>query len=462
MDSGLQISDLQSHILGIPLDIQGIALFGGKGGAKSWALMLLANQWGELYGPKARCLILRRHYPDLEGLVAAGMDILSCLYGPKAARRMYNGSDSFFKLPNGSYIQLGGLHHELDHLRYRGRSWNFLGIDEFPQYDGPRLPNMIRAELRAAEPIKPRIVYTGNPGLQGHDYVERTFIRTPWEPWIEAETGLKWIYVPSTAFDNPFIDPVEHERQIAAIAQYDKDLAEALQTGDFSAIKGGEFFGDAWKERYSVIDDWHTLPDYSWAYKLAADHGGGSAPTACLFFALALESAYDERGNFFPRGSLVIFDEHHDAIEGSWNETLGWPISKNCEAICRIADSYEMRASGLVDPQVCQDHGDDNKLIDTYTDNGVHLTPWPKHRRSAGAALVRELMHHAAPPEHRTKPGLYVTRRCKGFLGTVPRLPRDKRDRTDVDTTAADHWYDALRGAAHYRRKAFTVEELLV
>lgn len=461
--SELRISTFQQNLLSLPLDIQGIFLPGGKGGAKSYGAMLLAFQWCDLYREKARVLVLRRHYPDLEGLVAAGLSILTDIYGGKAARKMWNGSDYFFRLPNGGYVQLGGLGHEHDALRYRGRSWNMLVVDEVAMYSGPKLPNLVRAELRGGPGVRPRIVYTANPGLEGHDWLDREFIRNhkSWVPWTERETGLTWITCPSTAADNPFLDFEEHHRQIAAIAQNDKDLALALQTGDWGALKSGEFFGGAWKERNSVIRDWPFLPDYGWRYFLSIDHGGGSAPTVALFCALAMEWAYGPFNDQFPAGSLVIFDEVTDAVEGDWNETEGHSIAKNCDAIKETADFYEMKPSGLIDPQVDQDHGDDTKLHDAYTANGVSVTGWKKHRREAGAALVRELMHHAARPSHRSRSGLYVCQRCHGTLGTLPLLPRSRTNRNDVDTNSADHWFDALKGAAHYKRESFSFGKLV-
>jgi hypothetical protein len=458
----LTISEFQECALDLPLDMQIIPLLGGKGGGKSHLLCLFAIQWGDIHHEKARVLMLRKHYPDLEGLVATMMSILADLYGGKEARKMYNGSDNFFKLPNGAFIQLGGLALELDHLRYRGRNWNMLIVDEAPMYPGPKLINLVRAELRGGEGMLPRFVFSGNPGLEGHDWIERRFLRNkkPWEPWTEPETGLKGITIPSTARDNPFLDHEEHMRQIAAIAQNDKELAEALQTGNWGAITSGEFFGDCYSAVSTIINDWPELPNYGWSYFWALDHGGGSSPTAALACALAMEGATGPWGDYFPRGSLVVLDEVHDAVVGDWTETLGNSIAANCEQIKRTADKYDMRAQGIVDPQVNQDHGDDSKLIDTYTANGVSLTPWPKHLRANSASVIRELMHHARR-EERKKPGLYITRRCQATLATVPLVPRDRRKRDVPQDGGADHWLDALAGAAMHRRDRFTITELI-
>lgn len=460
--SEIQISHRTAALLEVPHSIQGFAHFGGKGSAKTSDLALMNLQWCELLGDKARCLILRRHYPDLEGVTTILMSFLADIYGAKQARRLYNGSDNYFRLPNGGFIQMGGLFQELDCLRYRGRNWNMLSVDEYPQYDGPKLVNRVRAELRGGPGVRPRVLLTGNPGLAGHDHTFKTFIkgRVPWQPWTEEHTGLRWITIPSNASENPFLDHEEHMKQIAAIAADDPDLAKALQTGDFTAIKGGEFFGTAWNEKASVIPAWPLLPDWNFKFFLSLDHGGGSAPTVALFCALAMEDAYGPHGDIFPRGSLIIFDEVHDAVDGSWNETLGYSIAKNCESIKQRADEYDMRASGLGDPQILQDHGAATKLHDEYSSNGVSLNPWRKQRREQGGTIVRELMHHSRPPHDRRRPGLYVTTNCAGFLGTVPFIARDRNNRSQPATDGADHWYDACAGAAAHKRESFAITEL--
>jgi len=238
MGSELQISKRTEWLLTLPLEIQGIAHFGGKGSAKTADMCLAAIIWTDIYGDKARCLILRRYERELEGIVTMFTMFLMTIYyqgsGDKErtatanlVKKMFNGSDMQFRLPNGGFIQLGGMEREADHLRYRGRNWNWLGVDEYPQYEGPKLINLVRAELRGAPGIKPRVFLTGNPGLKGHDSVNRNFIKgkKPYQPWTEPETGLTWVTVPSNASENPFLDAEEHHRQISIIAQNDPDLA---------------------------------------------------------------------------------------------------------------------------------------------------------------------------------------------------------------------------------------------
>lgn len=58
---------------------------------------------------------------------------------------------------------------------------------------------------------------------------------------------------------------------------------------------------------------------------------------------------------------------------------------------------------------------------------------------------MRRLLSHAGSPD---RPGLYVARRCRYFLGTVPMLARNPKRIEDVGTTGPDHGADAIRTGA--------------
>jgi hypothetical protein len=51
----------------------------------------------------------------------------------------------------------------------------------------------------------------------------------------------------------------------------------------------------------------------------------------------------------------------------------------------------------------------------------------------------------AATRDKTSAPRLYVSRRCKSTIQTLPMLPRDDTRIEDVDTSANDHAADALR-----------------
>ena len=474
----IRLNPRTDWLLSVPLSVQGIAHFGGKGSSKTVDAILLSLAWCERWGSAARCLILRSTQGEMENIVSTYKMFLRKLYftdtgnpdkdrlaADNKVRASYNGTDKMFHdLPfeGSGLIQLGYLDKADDIGRYSGGNFNFLFVDEFPKVKSPSLVNRVRAELRGPQGMKPRVILTGNPGMRWHDYCYKKFIkdRTPYQPWIEDDTGMKWITIPSNASENHFLDATEHMANIAKTAEDDPDLALALQTGDFTAIKAGEFFGNAWSQSSSVIWPWEHIPTDGWRVFLSIDHGGGSSATVAFLCALAMETTAGPDGSIYPRGSLVLFDEFADVEDGEWDKTLGYSIRENCSRVKKLCAHYDMRPQGIVDPQVDQDHGGDDVLHDLYTAEGVHLRGWKKHRRSHGAAVLRQLMHGAAPPKERSRPGLYVTSNCRGFLATVPFMPRHPSRRDEPEDGGPDHWYDAAVGAAHHHRESFSISEL--
>lgn len=468
----IQISEnCRDKLENLPLEgddaIQVIADIGGKVSGKSWDAWLLALQWIKRYGERARLLTLRLHANHLEGYISTGLDICRKFYGPKIASQMYNASDNVFYFPNGAFMQLGGIAERKEHVRYQGRNWNFLTVDEYPECD-PAFIRKVRKELRGPEGMKPRTLYIGNPGGTYHSQMIRELCaHGPWTPFVEPDTGLRAIWLDSNFTMNPFIDQAEARRNIEAIRKDDPELADALLTGDPFIITGGDFFGGAWSEERIVLDPLtrailDTIPG---SFFLVGDHGGGSSPTWFGFFIM-VEDPFYLQGRKIARGSLILFDEVHDAVPGAPNDVIrGSSILKNCELIVEKCRRWNVPPHGFVDPQVSQNHGDDSKLMDTYRQYGVRLRDWSKKTisgkpgtfRIEGASLVREYMHNAGSENY---PGLYITRNCEYALDTVPYLQRDERRRDDVDSSGPDHAYDALKEAVRFVKKSWTRTEL--
>lgn len=467
--NGIQISQNSHDVLtGLPLEgdeaIDIVAHIGGKGSAKTTDLVLLCLQWCHAYAERARCLILRRQSVDLEGVVTTFLFFLTKLFGPTQARNMYNAGENFFRLPTGAYIQCGGLREATDPIKWQGRSWNFLGADEYGEID-PSLFRQVRKELRAPPPMRPRIVLTSNPGATYHSSMVRDWCsHEPWEPFIEPDTGLRAIWIPSNASMNPFIDVDQYEKQIAAVRRDDPELAEALRTGDPHIITGGDFFGGVWSTKRIVLDPLLNLDSIPGTFFLCGDHGGGSSPTWFGYFVM-VEDPFYLQGRKVARGSLILFDEVHDAVDGAPNDTIrGSSIQKNCEVIVERCERRCVKPHGYADPQIFQDHGD-TKLEEVYRQYGVKLRGWNQKTisgkkgqfRIEGASLTREFMHNAGSEQY---PGIYICRNCEYALATIPFLQTDKRRRDDVDSSGPDHAYDAVKEAVRFVKRKWTTTGL--
>lgn len=432
-------------------------LGGAKAGSKSWTADLLAVQHCELNAEDAHVLIIRLTYAGAEEMKHNLHEILRVKY-QEDPRRFWNGSSNEFRLKGRGRIEIGYLNHVDDLLRYRGRSYSMIIFDEVADIP-PVLVNQLRAEIRARKGVVTRIVATANPARPYHSVWKPYAMRTPWEVFKEDDTNLPWINCPASITDNPFLD---HE---AVIQQIMKDPnAAALISGDWNLVSADAHFHGAFSETRSIVENWTHLPEYGWRYMIYSDHGGGSSPSTFLYTATALEGTTCPAGTFYPKNSIVVFDEYDDSHgreSGDWNSTYGLSIERNCEEVVRIANNWNMQAVGRIDPQVTQDHGSEERLIDIYHKNGFRCQPWKKHSRANAAAVVREYFHHAQPADRRKGAGLYFTERAQGCIETIPTLPTSKHDPNVPATKGVpDHHYDAIKACVWERSQEWKRTEL--
>src|SRR5512139_57351 len=139
----MELSDFQTKILSIPEEFD-IFLGGGRGGAKSYSLALLALRHAEQYRERARVLYIRKTYKGL----ADFEDICRFMFGQVYWRGLkYNATEHIFRLPSGAYVELGQLETPQDYAKYQGRSFTLLLVDEAGQYADAELLDRLRSNL---------------------------------------------------------------------------------------------------------------------------------------------------------------------------------------------------------------------------------------------------------------------------------------------------------------------------
>ena len=126
----LSLSPFQHRVLTIPEECD-VFLGGGRGGGKSFCLVLLALRHVEQYGAKARILYVRQTYRGIADFELLTREVFATVYGT-AAR--YNASEHVWRFPNGATMELGQLETHSDYAKYQGRSFTLLMGDEV----GPR------------------------------------------------------------------------------------------------------------------------------------------------------------------------------------------------------------------------------------------------------------------------------------------------------------------------------------
>jgi len=460
----LTLSPFQQRVLLVPEDYD-IFLGGGRGGAKSFALLLLALRHIEQYQRKARILYIRRTYKGLADFESMGRDIFGTVYG-NAAR--YNSAEHIWRFPNGGYLELGQLESAADYTKYQGRSFTLLLVDESGQYAVPELLDRLRSNLRGPKNIPVRMAKAANPGDVGHAWLAQRYVfkAKPWSPFYEEKSKRTWVYAPSTFLDNPFIDQEEYKAQLESSCPTDPELLRAWLEGDW-AVARGAFFASVLDEKRNAIDPWSHLPDFNrdeqlahllpakraaladsgWEFYLSHDYGS-TAPS--VTYVCAKSPGAEAFGRWYPRGSIVLVDELATNQSGQLNVGLGWTIPQLSDAILALAKQWNMKPQGVADDACFSNHGHSSgSIADEFKRCGVQFRRAKKGDRIYGWERMRRMLADAGKPD---VPGLYISRNCEYFWATVPYLGRDQKRTQDVDTQGPDHAGDCSRYALLYHQ----------
>ncbi|MCC5906998.1 MAG: phage terminase large subunit [Balneolaceae bacterium] len=463
MKTEIQLSDFQKQVCAIP-EKYDLFLGGGRGGAKSFTMAILALRHCEQYKEKARVLFVRQTYKGLSDFESLTREIFGQLYRKSAS---YNQTEHVWRMPNGGYIELGQLESPKDYDKYQGRSFTLLLIDEAGQYSTPELLDRLRSNLRGAKDMPIRIVTAANPGGVGHHWIAQRYVfkSEPWRPYNEKYSGRKCVYAPSTFLDNEFIDQDEYKKQLQASCPSDPELLRAWLEGDW-AVARGAFFASVIEESRNAIAPIEKIPiikgrwnepDEKWEHWLAHDYGS-SAPSAT--YVMLRSPGAEINDVYYPKDSILIIDELVTADPVALNEGLGYTIPHLSEYIKEMSNKWDIKPKGVADDAIFSKHGHSGGSISTeFSRCGVYFKRAKKGDRKSGWEKMRRMLQDAGKPD---KPGLYISRNCEYFWSTVPYLGRDPRNAEDLDTRAADHAADAVRYGVTYEEKKFNIEPLFV
>jgi hypothetical protein len=455
--NSLQYSDFQIKALCIPEEYD-VFLGGGRGGAKSYGMVLIALKHIEQYREKARILYIRQSYKGLSDFESLTRDVFGMAYG--AAAR-YNGAEHVWRFPNGAYMELGQLETAADYQKYQGRSFTLLFIDEAGHYADPALLDRLRSNLRGPKDMPIREVKAANPGDPGHHWLAQRYVfkTKPWLPFHEEKSKRQWVYAPSTFLDNPFIDQEEYKAQLEASCPTDPELLRAWLEGDWTIARGA-FFSSVIEEKRNCVDPWEELPvdgrgfhlNIEWQFYLAHDFGV-SAPSVTYVVAQS-PGGEGPDGRFYPRDSLILVDELSTNEPGSLSKGMGYTVPMLAEEIKDLCDKWKIKSKGVADDAIFSNQGSGSgSIADEFRKNGVYFQPAKKADRRTGWEIMRRMLQDAGKPD---KPGLYIARNCEYFWMTVPYLARDPRKTDDVDSRGPDHGADACRYGCLYRRHTTT------
>jgi hypothetical protein len=454
----LKPTPFQERVLAIP-EAFDVALLGGRGGGKSFALALLILRHAEQHREGARILYLRKSYKGIADFESLLREIFGAIYGTTAR---YNTQEHLWRLPTGSYLELGQLESEADYVKYQGRSFNLIIVDEAGQYSEPDLLDRLRSNLRAPAGIQPRFILAANPGGVGHAWIAKRYVfggASPWEAFKEPQSKRMFVHAPSTFRDNHAIDQDEYLNNLNASCPFDPELLRAWTTGDWSIARGA-FFASCLGD-HNLIEPWDHLPALRWVSATRKQYWGDpylahdwgtSAPSVTL---LLVESRGAEGidGRFYPKGSILVLDEFASNEPGNLTRGMGYDVSILADRIKEMCAGWDIRPEGVAD-DACFARSGMASIAQEFRRFGVYFREARKGGRSIGWERMRRMLADAGKLD---VPGLYIARNCEYLWATLPYLARDPRKSDDVDTKGPDHGADALRYGVLRRKYQTTV-----
>lgn len=476
--------------------VEDIFFGGARGPGKTQGIL---GKWllhADRYRDAARGLIVRQSFPQLQDMEMRADELFSRF--PRGFAR-YNGSNHVWRFANGARLLFGYLDTEDDARRYKGQEFSLIAADELTEWATLGGINKLRACLRSTKGAHCQFIATSNPGGPGHNAVKFRYVDQ------QARYGLPFracgscdvryrddrapacdcpplpdgtlpfvdrVFIPSTLRDNPILssDP-QYMRQLIASANGDEALLDAWLNGNWAITSGG-MLDDLWRHARPVIPPF-DIPE-TWYVDRGFDPGS-THPYACLWFAES--SGEDVRlrdgtTRSWPRGTLFVIGEDY-GWTGKPNDGLRLPASVVAERI-KAAEARLMAGlrlarrpqPGPADTNLWAIRGGRDEAAE-MAQAGVNWVPAAKGpgSRVPGWKKVRQLLMANCDVDAATgrvsprtarmeQPGLFVFDTCPQTIRTVEHVPRDARNRDDVDTESEDHCADVIRyrATAHVHR----------
>lgn len=444
-------------------------LYGGAaGGGKSAFMRMAAIIWCHLL-PGLQVYLFRRTHPDLEKNHMQGPGAFPVLLAPWVASGYARINYSSYQIHIGeSQISLCHLQHHKNIYNYQGAEIHVLLMDELTHFLADEYA-YLRGRVRmigltpppALRGCFPRIIAGSNPGGIGHNWVKADWIDPQPEgvTWQAARVdgGMRRQFIRAQLQDNPSMlqDDPEYEARLAGLG--DPVLVRAMRDGDWNIIAGG-FLDDLWRDGAAHVLAPFRVPD-GWRIDRSFDWGSSRPFSVCWWAESDGSPAQMANGTMrhFPRGTLVLIAEWY-GWNGQSNEGLRLSDPEIARGITERERTLPELAgrvihAGPADPSIFDARPREINGITVEVSIATEFercgVRWERGVNAPGsrvqsAAKVRQLLK-AARQDPQEEAGLFVFDTCRQFIRTVPVLPRDARNRDDVDTEAEDHIWDATR-----------------
>jgi phage terminase large subunit len=409
---------------------------GARGGGKShWLLSQMgSDDCQRVAGLK--CLLLRKvgkanleHFEDLRRKLFGGL------------AHEFSAFRGVLTFANGSRIIAGHFQNEKDIDAYLGLEYDVIGIEEATTLTSRKYQDITTC-CRSSKPgWRPRIYSTTNPGGVGHAWYRTKFV-LPMTERREAETR----FIPARVTDNRWNNP-EYVRVLEGLSGWQK---RAWLDGDWD-IAAGQYFTNFRREVH-VLDDFDVSRAREWF--CALDYG-------FAHYTAVLLGCKDGDGNTF------IVDEHAERL---------WLPQRHAMAIRAMLARHEFRNAPLrvedlqrfvAGADVFSRQSDGMTIADQYRQAGIPLSPANMDRINGWAEVMKGLGEPDIGQGCGVRPTLFIHRRCKRLVETLPALQHDPNKPEDVlkvdadeDGVGGDDAADCLRYMVATKPRVLVVRKL--
>jgi hypothetical protein len=424
-------------------------LYGGAaGGGKSLGLAFDWIAHHKIHGSKAKGLILRRTFGEIEDLLRKFKGLFSLL--PNAPRWME--SKKAFIYDDGAFLDVGYCETYDDVYQYQGPEYNWLGWDELTQWPDDECYVYLKTRMRSTRGVKVRILSTTNPGGVGHAWVMQRFKIDEYpmggkvfnEPIKMKDGTIKdwhYVYMPALLSDNPTLDADQEYR--ANLMRIGGSLQKMLLEGRWDVLEGA-FFRE-WNPEVHIIP-YHVPPEK--AKKWVAGDYGSSKPYCFLWFYQS------------SNGDVIVYDELYgsEAEFGIGKKRHNHGVFHLASYIAQLIRERErLRGDHIteryLDIESFDARGQDLSVAGIFAKEGVHFQKAIKKDKKGGIENLREYLKVVNGVSR-----LKVMANCRNLIRTLPRVQTDLKRPDQYDSDGEDHAIDTLLYGV--RRNTPTEEEI--
>lgn len=275
----------QEHLLECPYD--DILYAGGRGGGKTWGVILKIKQHHDLYGADASILVLRRTFEELKHFIKISRRLL-----PSDGWSYKVGAKKFVHNVTGCEIVLSHLDDE-DASSLQGHEYTMIVVEEAGNFETPEPIDQLRATMRSGSGVHCIMVSTANPGGVGNDWLKERYV----DP---APGGYKPIkdppftryYIHATCDDNKDLMDADPDYKEKLKRTGPPQLVKAWLTGDWNAAPQGPVFK---LEYFSHTYSTQCLPNFLRIYQCwdtGFKKGKRNDRSACVTFGVTKNHIY--------------------------------------------------------------------------------------------------------------------------------------------------------------------------